>query len=185
MRWIFNNKCCMFQSVYSKIHIHLSKEWGWSLESNRLDHVKIPIISETTYSYSFFLWLKMVAFLLIFSWKCLFPRFQLTKRSPLVLAMGWYRSGAKPLPDPMMTQFTDSYLGLPGLKLVHLSNFINVTYDWNGHIWWGDPTDDNSVAYLAAYPQCVARKFQTINRHSYSYKSMKEILSVMHASMKD
>ena len=28
----------------------------------------------------------------------------------LVLVMAWHRTGDKPLPEPMMTQFTDAYI---------------------------------------------------------------------------
>ena len=42
-----------------------------------------------------------------FHWR-LFPRVQLIKR--LVQVVAWHRTGEKPLPESMLTQFTDAYI---------------------------------------------------------------------------
>ena len=38
------------------------------------------------------------------------PKSPIDKKSVLVHVMAWSRSGYKPLPEPMMAQFTDAYM---------------------------------------------------------------------------
>ena len=38
------------------------------------------------------------------------PRGSIDYKSVLVQVMAWSRAGAKPLPEPMLTQFTDAYM---------------------------------------------------------------------------
>ena len=38
------------------------------------------------------------------------PEHPITNKSSLAQAMAWHLFGAKPLPDPMMTRFTDAYM---------------------------------------------------------------------------
>ena len=40
----------------------------------------------------------------------LVPRSPIDIKSALVRVMAWHRTGDKPLPEPMMTQFTDAYM---------------------------------------------------------------------------
>ena len=40
----------------------------------------------------------------------LIPKSPIDNKSALVQAMAWRRRGDKPLPEPMMTQFTDAYM---------------------------------------------------------------------------
>ena len=40
----------------------------------------------------------------------LIPRIPIDNKSALVQVMAWHRTGDKPLPEPMMTQFTDAYM---------------------------------------------------------------------------
>ena len=40
----------------------------------------------------------------------LVPGCPIDKKSSLVQVMAWRRTGEKPLPEPMMTQFTDAYI---------------------------------------------------------------------------
>ena len=40
----------------------------------------------------------------------LVPRSPIDNKSALVRVMAWRRTGDKPLPEPMMTQFTDAYM---------------------------------------------------------------------------
>ena len=42
------------------------------------------------------------------SLKCV-PKSPIDNKSALVQVMAWRRTGDKPLPEPMMTQFTDEY----------------------------------------------------------------------------
>ena len=39
-----------------------------------------------------------------------FPRSPIDNKPALVLIMAWRRTGDKPLPEPMLTQFTDAYM---------------------------------------------------------------------------
>ena len=48
-------------------------------------------------------WMKMIEFRFKFHWN-MFPGHQLTK------SQHWHRTGDKPLPEPMMTQFIDAYM---------------------------------------------------------------------------
>ena len=43
------------------------------------------------------------------SWK-LVPRSPIDNKPELVQGMAWRRTGDKPLPEPMMTQFTNAYI---------------------------------------------------------------------------
>ena len=38
------------------------------------------------------------------------PRSSIDNKAALVQVMAWRRTGDKPLPEPMMTQFTDTYM---------------------------------------------------------------------------
>ena len=38
------------------------------------------------------------------------PKGQIDYKSALVQVMAWRRTGDKPLPEPMLTQFTDAYM---------------------------------------------------------------------------
>ena len=38
------------------------------------------------------------------------PRSQIDSKPALVPVMAWRRTGDKPLPEPMLTQFTDAYM---------------------------------------------------------------------------
>ena len=38
------------------------------------------------------------------------PRSPVDNKSALVQVMAWRRTGDKPLPEPMLTQFTDAYM---------------------------------------------------------------------------
>ena len=38
------------------------------------------------------------------------PKGPTDNKSALVQVMAWHRTGAKPLPEPMLTQFTDAYM---------------------------------------------------------------------------
>ena len=40
----------------------------------------------------------------------LVPRILIDNKSALVQVMAWRRTGEKPLPEPMLTQFTDVYV---------------------------------------------------------------------------
>ena len=42
------------------------------------------------------------------------PKSPIDNKSALVQVMAWHRTGDKPLPEPMMTQFTDAYMGHQG-----------------------------------------------------------------------
>ena len=39
------------------------------------------------------------------------PKGPIDNESALVQVMAWRRTGDKPLPEPMLTQFTDAYMG--------------------------------------------------------------------------
>ena len=63
----------------------------------------------------------MKSFLFPFKLHCsLFPRVQLTISQCWFRVMAWQRTGDKPLPEPMLAQFTDAYMQLWGrwVKLV-------------------------------------------------------------------
>ena len=38
------------------------------------------------------------------------PKGSIDKKTALVQVMAWRRTGDKPLPEPMLTQFTDAYM---------------------------------------------------------------------------
>ena len=70
---------------------------------------------------------KMAAILADDNFKCIFlnendgilirislkfvPRSPIDNKPALVRVMAWRRTGDKPLPEPMFTQFTDAYMG--------------------------------------------------------------------------
>ena len=56
----------------------------------------------------------------------LVPKSPIDNKPALVQAMAWHRTGDKPLPEPMMTQFTDSYEALVGDELTE----IHITITW-------------------------------------------------------
>ena len=97
---------------------------------------KWPTFLQTTFSNGFS-WMKMVAFWFKFNWN-LFPRVQLTAS---VQVIAWRRTGNKPLPKPMKTQFTDVYMRHWGDELVELKNkkqivyFLVTKYIWTLFIW--------------------------------------------------
>ena len=53
--------------------------------------------------------MKMVEFRFKFQVKFI-PRSPINNKPVLVQVMNWRRTGDKPLPEPMMTQFTDVYM---------------------------------------------------------------------------
>ena len=50
-----------------------------------------------------------VRILIVISLKCV-PKGPIDNNSALVQVMAWLRTGDKPLPEPMVTQFTDAYM---------------------------------------------------------------------------
>ena len=52
----------------------------------------------------------------------LVPRSPIDNKSALVRVMAWRRTGDKPLPEPMMSQFTDAYMRHSWL-IITISNF--------------------------------------------------------------
>ena len=49
-------------------------------------------------------------FFFIRIWLTLVPKGQSDNKPALVRVMAWRRRGDKPLPEPMLTQFTDGYM---------------------------------------------------------------------------
>ena len=52
----------------------------------------------------------------------LVPTSPIDNKPALVREMAWHRTGHKPLPEPMMTQFTDIYAALGGDELKRVEN---------------------------------------------------------------
>ena len=46
------------------------------------------------------------------------PKGQIDNKPALVQVIAWRRTGDKPLPEPMLTQFTDIYVALGGDELL-------------------------------------------------------------------
>ena len=49
------------------------------------------------------------------------PRSPIGNKPALVQVMAWHQTGDKPLPEPMMIQYTDVYASLGGDELTHAS----------------------------------------------------------------
>ena len=79
------------QRVWELINRLEPEQDGWNLTDNIYE-----CIVWNVNCYLINIWLKFVAKGLIY-------------KSALVQVMAWCRTGTKPLPDPMMTQFTDKY----------------------------------------------------------------------------
>ena len=54
----------------------------------------------------------------------LVPRSPINNKSALVQVMAWHQTGDKPLPETMMTQFSDEYM-LVGDELTHYSLMVS------------------------------------------------------------
>ena len=67
---------------------------------------KMAAISQTTISNAF-LWMESIV---IHNSLKFVPYGPIDNRSALVQVMAWHRTGDKPLPEPMLTQFTDEYI---------------------------------------------------------------------------
>ena len=63
----------------------------------------------------------------------LVPKSPIDKKPALVQAMAWRRTGDKPLPEPMMTQFTDTYMQHYGGILMSSPDKNMVKYDMIWH----------------------------------------------------
>ena len=66
---------------------------------------------------------------------CLFLR----SNWALVQVMAWRRTGVKPIPEPMLAQFTDAYMRHKGrwvdmLNDIQLKDFPKTVHDWKGRI---------------------------------------------------
>ena len=76
-------------------------QWGIISLDMHLNHLplnKMAAISQTTFSSAFKVSLKFI------------PNGPIDNKSALVQVMAWRRTGDKPLPEPMLTQFTDTYM---------------------------------------------------------------------------
>ena len=65
-------------------------------------------ISQTTYSIAF-TWMKNVRIFIQILLKIV-PKGSIENKSALVQVMAWNWTGDKPLPKPMLTQFSDEYM---------------------------------------------------------------------------
>ena len=94
--FIFWFEVCSWKSLF--LEVHVSHRW---FNSSPLE--KMAAISQT-FSNAFS-WMKMCVLLFKFHWS-LFLRVQ------LIISLYWlmYWLGAKPLPEPVMTQFSDAYI---------------------------------------------------------------------------
>ena len=114
---------CFVLCVISSCRIcafHFLTHWGQN---------KMADILQTTFCNSFY-WIKMVIFYSIFTDTC--SKDPISRMPALVQIMAWRLSGDKPLSDPMMAQFIDTYasLGLNELRLLH----------WHlGNCMWSNP----------------------------------------------
>ena len=82
-----------------------------SLMSAYLIHLpldKMATVSQTTYSYAFFM-NENICILIRISRKFILKG-PIDNKLALVQVMAWRRTGDKPLPEPMLTQFTDAYM---------------------------------------------------------------------------
>ena len=77
---------------------------------------KMAAISQTTFSNAVFL-MKMLEFQFQFSLEFV-PKGPVDNNSALVQIMACRLFGAKPLPEPMLSQFTDAYTALGGDELI-------------------------------------------------------------------
>ena len=82
-------------------------------------------ISQITFSNAF-LWMKVWSFdeTIRFSVKCV-PKAPINYKSVLVQVMAWRRIDDKPLPEPMLTQFSDAYTG-PGGRFKNTYELLNL-----------------------------------------------------------
>ena len=69
---------------------------------------KMAAISQTTLS-SAFLWMKRFFISIRISLKFV-PKGPIDNKAALVQVMAWSWTGDKPLPEPMLTQFTNAYM---------------------------------------------------------------------------
>ena len=69
---------------------------------------KMAVILQTTFSNAFS-WMEMLEFHIKFSLKVV-PKDPIDNKSALVQVVACRLFGAKPLPAPMLTQFTDAYM---------------------------------------------------------------------------
>ena len=97
-------------------------------ELTHWDRDKMAAIFQMTFSNAFS-WMKVYKFLLRFHWS-LFPKDQLTifQHTALVYIVGWCRSGAKPLSEPLLVCFTNA-LGLN--ELIGIYTFTVLLRDWS------------------------------------------------------
>ena len=65
-------------------------------------------ISQTTLSNAFYEW-KVFCISIWISFKFV-PKVLIDTKAAVVQVMAWRRTGDKPLPEPMPTQFTDAYM---------------------------------------------------------------------------
>ena len=82
-----------------------------ALGGDELTHLPLDNLAgklQTTFSIAFFS-MKTFEFRLKFHWS-LFLKVQIDNKSALVQVMAWRWTGDKPLPEPMLTQFTDAYM---------------------------------------------------------------------------
>ena len=72
-------------------------------------------ISQPTHSNTF-TWMKTFVFFIQISLKFV-PNGPIDNKPALVQVMAWRWTGDKPLPEPVLTQFTDIYVALEGVEL--------------------------------------------------------------------
>ena len=65
------------------------------------------------------------------SLKCV-PRSPIDNKPALIQVVVWRRIGDKPLPEPMMTQFTDAYMLHWGDELIHIPPVHTYMHRWTG-----------------------------------------------------
>ena len=91
-------------------------------------------ILQTTFSNTFSFFMNDKYCILILLWLSFVPKGSINNISALVLVMAWRRTGDKPLPEQMVTHFTDSYMrhrrGGGGDDLSQ-SLHMGVRNDWN------------------------------------------------------
>ena len=96
-----------YYAFMDKVQIRTSMKatlWSISLISP-VD--KMAAISQTTFSNAF-PWVKSFVFWFKFHW--FVPKGPIDNKWALVQVMAWRRIGDKPLPEPMLIQFTDTYM---------------------------------------------------------------------------
>ena len=95
----------MFTITFWVIHTDCSAPGGKQSWKRHIPLEKWPPFWQTTFSNQFSR-IKMMKFRLKFHWN-LFP---IDIKSALVRVMAWHLPGHKPLPEPMLTKFTDAYM---------------------------------------------------------------------------